>query len=79
MARVGGKVGLGTITKDHFFVHLGMRADHVRRTDWGLYPGSGWEGKSVNMARVGGMAELRNISLAIWEGGLWSVGGTGVK
>jgi hypothetical protein len=31
------------------------------------------------MARVGGRAELGTISTAVWEGGLLTVGGSGVK
>jgi hypothetical protein len=39
MARVGRRVGLGNIARDHFVCGLGMWTDRVRRMDWGLYPG----------------------------------------
>jgi hypothetical protein len=41
MARVCGRVGLGTITMAHFIVDLEMWADRVRRSYWVLYPGPG--------------------------------------
>jgi hypothetical protein len=61
------------------FVDLGMWADRLRRRDWGLYPGSGWDGESGKMARVLGRAELGTISTDVLFGGLLTVGGTRVK
>jgi hypothetical protein len=65
MARVCGRVGLGTITKDHFVCRFGNVGRPCAKEGLETISRVGMGGQIGKMARVGGMAELLTITLAV--------------
>jgi hypothetical protein len=62
MSRVGGRVGLGTITKDHFVCRFGNVSRPCAKEGLVTISRAGWEGRSGNMARLDGREGIGIIS-----------------
>jgi hypothetical protein len=73
MARVCGRIGLGTLTKDQFVCRFGNVGKACAKEGLETISRAWWEGGSWKMARAEERAELGTISMTVWLGGLGTV------